>query len=165
MFKKIVLIISLFLSSFLRAEIIEIDQIDDIRPYIVENGLYLFNIDETLIGSPFSLGSSAWRGWVKSKIPNCPADFVLYDALTLYIAKHAPYQTVEPSTASLVLDLQNEGHAVFAFTARGRSQWYTTDVKGIDHFTREQLSYAGIDFMNTRIPEELQSLEPTYFYD
>lgn len=165
MLKKMILISSILLTSFLQAEIMEISQIDDIRPYITKNALYLFDIDDTLIDNPFSLGSPPWRNWVKSKLSNYNTHFVLYDALTLFIAKNAPYKTVEPSTADLIVDLQNQGHAVFAFTARGRSQWYTTDIEGVDRFTHEQLHYVGIDFKSTSIPEELQSLEATYFCD
>ncbi len=165
MFKKMILISSVFLTSFLQADIMEITDIDDIRPYVAEDALYLFDIDDTLIDNPFSLGSPPWRSWVKSKLPNYNTNFVLYDALTLFIAKNAPYKTVEPSTANLIADLQNQGHAVFAFTARGRSQWYTTDIEGVDRFTQEQLHHVGIDFKNTMIPEELQSLEAAYFCD
>lgn len=165
MLNKMILISSFFLTSFLQADIMEITQIDDIRPYITKDALYLFDIDDTLIDNPFSLGSPPWRNWVKSKLPNYDINFVLYDALTLFIAKNAPYKTVEPSTANLIADLQNQGHAVFAFTARGRSQWYTTDIEGVDRFTDEQLHHAGIDFKATLIPEELQSLETTYFCD
>lgn len=160
-----ILISSVFLTSFLQADIMEITDIDDIRPYVAEDALYLFDIDDTLIDNPFSLGSPPWRSWVKSKLPNYNTNFVLYDALTLFIAKNAPYKTVEPSTANLIADLQNQGHAVFAFTARGRSQWYTTDIEGVDRFTQEQLHHVGIDFKNTMIPEELQSLEAAYFCD
>lgn len=165
MFRKMILILSLFFSSLLQADILEINQIDDIRPYVTQNGLYLFDIDDTLIDNPFCLGTSPWRQWVKSKLPKYNINFVLYDALTLFIAKNAPYKTVEPSTAHLIADLQNEGHAVFAFTARGRSQWYTTNIEGVDRFTQEQLQHAGIDFRNTQIPEELKSLEATYFWE
>jgi hypothetical protein len=118
MFEKMILISSILFTSLLQAGIVEITQIDDIRPYITKNALYLFDIDDTLIDNPFSLGSPPWRSWVKSKLPNYNTNFVLYDALTLFIAKNAPYKTVEPSTANLIADLQSEGHAVFAFTAR-----------------------------------------------
>lgn len=165
MLKKMILISSIFAASLLQADIMEITEIDAIRPYITENALYLFDIDDTLIDNPFSLGSPPWRSWVKSKIPNYQTNFVLYDALTLFIAKNAPYKTVEPLTANLIADLQNQGHTVFAFTARGRSQWYTTDIEGIDQFTQEQLNHVGIDFKNTQIPEALQSLEAAYFSD
>lgn len=165
MFKKIILVLTIFLTPLLHAEIVEITKIDDIRPYVTENCLCLLDIDDTLIDNPFSLGSPPWRSWVKSKLLNYNTNFVLYDALTLFIAQNAPYKTVEPTTATLVADLQSQGHAVFAFTARGRTQWYTTDLEGVDQFTHAQLHHVGIDFKNTQIPAELQSLEDKYFYD
>lgn len=163
MFKKILTASSLFLTSFVAAEIVEIDQIDEVRPYITENALCLFDVDDTLIDNPSSLGSPPWRQWAKSKIPNLNTEFALYDALTLYIAKNAPYKTVEPTTARLIADLQSQGHAAFAFTARGRSEWYKTEVEGVDQFTHMQLNQVGIDFRKTHIP--WKSLDEPYFYE
>jgi hypothetical protein len=163
MFKKTILIGLICISSCIHAEIIEINQIDEVCPYVTESALCLFDIDDTLIDNPISLGSPPWRAWVKSKISSYKTSFVLYDALTLYIAKSAPYKTVEPDTANLINDLQNASIPVFAFTARGRTQWYTTDIEGVDLFTQLQLKNAGIDFQKTQIPTELKSLEPAYF--
>lgn len=165
MINKAVITSLLFISSLLTAEIIEISNIDDVRSYVTDNGLYLFDVDDTLIDNPLTLGSPPWRAWAKTKVPEYKGDFVLYDALTLFIAKNAPYKTVEPATATLISDLQNEGHAAFAFTARGRSQWYTTDMDGVDRFTQHQLLGAGIDFSNSKVPQELENLEKTYFTD
>ena len=165
MWKKILFVMSLFLCATLHAEIIEIHQIDDIRPYVKDNALYLFDIDDTLIDNPFALGSGPWRNWVKTKLPAMEAQFNVFDALTLYIAKKIPYKAVEPTTPDLIADLQDSGHAVFAFTARGRSQWYTTHVEGLDEFTHKQLGHAGIDFSQTKVPVELIALDPVYLYD
>lgn len=165
MFKRFILFSSIFITQFLHAEIYEITQIEDVRPYITERTLCLFDIDDTLIDNPISLGSPPWRSWIKSKVANSSAPFVMYDALTLYIAKNTPYKAMEPTTAKLILDLQQSGTPVFAFTARGRTQWYTTDIEGVDRFTHEQLNHAGIDFKKTQIPQELLSLESIYFND
>lgn len=165
MFNKLIFISLLAATSFLHADIKEITQLDDIRPYIVKNGLYLFDIDDTLIDNPFSLGAPPWRAWVKPKLPKDATPFVLFDGLSLYIAKHASYKPVEPTTPALIEDLQKGGNAAFAFTARGRSQWYTTDIPGVDEFTEEQLRGAGIDFSKTEVPPELQALEAAYFYN
>jgi FMN phosphatase YigB (HAD superfamily) len=165
MLKKFILTVSIFITSFLQAEIIEISQIDAVRLYVIENALCLFDIDDTLIDNPFSLGSPPWRNWVKSKIPNFSTNFAVYDALTLFIAKNAPYKTVEPSTAHLITELIDQGHAVLAFTSRGRTQWSTTDIEGVDRFTHEQLNHAGIDFKNAKIPEKLKALDDKYFND
>lgn len=165
MIRKLIVSSAVGLSALLQGEIVTTHQIDDILPRITQNTLCLFDIDDTLIDTPYYLGSPPWRSWVKSKLPDCHTDFVLYDALTLYIAQNIPYKAVEPTTVQLITDLQNEGVAAFAFTSRGRSQWYTTDLDGVDRFTHDQLEIAGIDFKKTQVPSELQLLEPTYFDD
>lgn len=165
MLRKLFLALAIAVSSGLHAEIVEITQIDEIRPYATEDSLSLFDIDDTLIDNRFSLGTCAWRNWVKTKLSKYETKFVLYDALTLFIAQAAPYKTVEPTTAALIHDLQIQGHAVFGFTARGRSQWYTTDIEGVDLFTYRQLKQVGIDFKETRAPEGLQRLDSAYFCD
>lgn len=165
MFKKLTLLACMFISTTLQSEIVEIYNIDDIRPYIQKNTLCLFDVDDTLIDNPFSLGSPPWRRWAESKIPNTHKNYVLFDALLLYIAKNAHYKTVEPTTMQLISDLQSDGITTFAFTARGRSQWCSTNIEGVDRFTQKQLNLVGIDFMKTQIPPELQSLESTYFYN
>lgn len=153
-------------TSYGQADILEIDHLDDIRSYITqESDLVLFDIDDTLITNPFSLGNPNWRSWVKSKIPEYNPGFVVYDALTLFIAKNTYYRTVESTTAQLISDLQGSGIPVFAFTSRGRSQWYTTDVKGVDQFTHNQLNHVGINFCLTAIPVELGQLESNFFYN
>lgn len=166
MINKIVMLMCIFISTYTQAEIFEINQIDDIVPYIdQENSLVLFDIDDTLITNPFCLGSPAWRNWLKRTPVKQETDFVFYDAITLYIAKNVDYQTVEPGMETLISDLQRSGIAVFAFTARGRSEWYTTQLEGVDEFTHQQLNHVGIDFKKTAIPAELQDLEPAYFYE
>ena len=54
---------------------------------------------------------------------------------------------------------------VFALTARGRTQWHSTDIAGVDQFTHEQLNRVGIDFSRTVIPAGLERLEAAYFYN
>lgn len=161
---KINLILSILFISSPQAGIVEINNIDEVRPYITQNALFLFDIDDTLITNPLSCGSPLWRSWIKSEItknhPNCS----LYDALTFFIAKNVPCKTVESSTAHLIADLQNGGHVVLAFTARGRFQWYSTKIDELDRFTDEQLKHVGIDFEKTLIPKELSALDPYYFY-
>lgn len=165
MFRKSILFVFVFFSSILHADIVEIERIDEIRPYVVgQHVLCLFDIDDTLIDNPFDLGSPPWRNWVRKTLPQ-HSDFVLFDALTLYIAKHAPYKTVEPNTAALISDLQESGVTAFGFTARGRSEWYTTTLEGVDRFTHDQLTHVGIDFKRTPVPEELKSLKADYFFN
>lgn len=165
MIKRIILCFFVLFSSLLHADIVEIERIDDMRPYVAgKNVLCLFDIDDTLIDNPFDLGSPPWRNWVRKTLPQHP-NFVLFDALTLYIAKNAPYKAVEPSTARLISDLQESGVTAFGFTARGRSEWYTTKLDGVDRFTHRQLEQVGIDLKRTPVPEELKSLSADYFFN
>src|SRR5262249_54980792 len=146
MYKKYLLSLFIFLTSFLHAEIIEIEQIDSMRPFIIKGSFCLFDVDDTQIQNPFSLGRPAWRNWAKPLCISFPTDFVLFDALTLFIAKKAPYQPVEGQIVKLISDLQNEGITTFAFTARGRSEWYSSYIEGVDQFTYKQLKDVGMDF-------------------
>lgn len=165
MFNKIITIIAVFVTSCIHSEIVETYAIDDVRSYIQKDALYLFDIDETLIDNSTALGRSPWRNWIRSNLPKYHIDFELFDALTLYIAQNIPYNTVEPTTAKLISDLQDQKLAVFAFTARGRSEWYKTQIEGIDRFTHDQLKYAGIDFSNTEVPVELESIDRAFFHE
>ena len=132
-YQKFILAILVSLATFLSAEIIEIDRLEKISPYISENAICLLDIDDTLIDNPTSLGTPRWRSWIRPKLTNYRPD--LFDDLTLFIAKKAPYKTVEATTVQFVADLQNRGVTVLAFTARGRTEWYTTDIEGLDLFT------------------------------
>lgn len=162
MLKQIIFLV--FISLHLQAKIIEINEINDIRSHITENTLIFFDIDDTLISAPLSLGCSQWRIWARQKLSTQSRDLELFDRLLFYIAKHIPYQAVESSTSSLIADLHHAGHTVLGLTARGRSYWYQTKIEEIDRFTHKQLCDVGIDFANTRIPKGLQSLDPAYFY-
>lgn len=159
------LLVFCLLISNLAGSIIEISEIDTVRNSVKQDALYLFDIDDTLIDNPSGLGSIPWRAWFRSKGLQSDTSFTLFDALTYYIAKHIPYKAVEPTTAKLIADLQFQGIAVLEFTARGRTQWYTTVLDHVDRFTHAQLKNAGIDFTKTTIPEGLKNLEPAYFYE
>ena len=155
-------IMSFFVLScvHMQAEIHTISLIEDMRSYVTDQEcLVLFDVDDTLIARPMSLGGIAWRPWARSKLPRGNTDFILFDALTLSIAKKAPYIPVERAIPGLISDLQQEGVAVLALTSRGRAQWYTTNVAGIDALTIQQLNHVGMDFTRTAIPRQLKELE------
>src|ERR1700722_3669398 len=118
MHREFFLILLLF-SPLLHAKILEISQIAEIHPYLDQKVLLLFDVDDTLITNPFSLGQPAWRNWAKPKLKKQQPGFAVFDALTLYIAKKAPYKLVEEALPKLIADLQAQGVAVFGFTARG----------------------------------------------
>lgn len=163
MLNKIILVIFVFCTTLIRADIFEIERINEIRSVITKDALVLIDVDDTLITNKSQLGSPAWRKWMKPELPKKLTSFALYDALTLYIAKNIPYKPVEPETVQLIEGLQNEGILVFAFTARGRSEWYTTKIEGVDQFTRKQLISAKIDFTKTLLPESTGLSASPYF--
>lgn len=154
----------LLLTYSLQAEIVEIYHMDDIRTYITnQNDLVLFDVDDTLITNQTSLGAPAWRSWIKPKVKKYDLNFPIYDALTFYVAKSIDYQATEPGIPALIFDLQQKDVVTFAFTSRGRGEWYTTNLEGVDEFTHQQLNRVGIDFNKTKVPEKLISLENLYF--
>lgn len=163
MFKKFFLIV-LFLNA-LQAEIFEIDNIDDIRPYATDSsGLVLLDIDDTLIAPPFVLGRSGWRVWAKDLLSDIDASFNVYESLALYIAVKVPYIAVDEAAIKLVADLQAREIPTFAFTARGRTFWYNIHLVGMDRFTEQQLHQAGYDLSKSRIPHGLRFPE-AFFYN
>lgn len=162
MFKQILLI--LLWVSALKAEIFEIDNIDDIRPYAADpSGLVLLDIDDTLIAPPFVLGRSGWRVWAKDALTDLAAPFDVYEALTLYIAVRAPYVPIEEAAVKLVADLQARNVPTFAFTARGRTYWYHIHLLGIDRFSEQQLHQAGYDFRKSHPPKGLNIPEESFY--
>ena len=165
-------IIALILNiGLLSAEIIEIQKIDEILPQIEStNTLILFDMDDTLTDSTISLGSGAWRKYIRQKIADYETEhgnpwggIDLHDQLTLYVARKVAVQPVETQLPQVIADLQNKGIPVFVFTARGKNKWYSTDVEGINSLTEQQLTTAGFNFGLTVVPPELQAMNTSYF--
>lgn len=158
------------ISIALSAEIIEVTDIVDIVPYAQENSLVLFDIDDTLIDYSISLGTGPWRKYLRKKIEEnkdryAQHEYPVIDLVTYYILNRVPVKPVEESIPNLIHELQNQCIPAFAFTARGRTEWYTTQIENIDFLTKEQLMSIGIDFETTVIPFELQGLDPACFMD
>lgn len=152
---------SLISCATLSALIIETHNIQDITPYIGQRSLILFNIAEVITDSTVSLGSSPWRKYIKSQTRNYGDDLQnrVHDTLTLMIAQKIQHRPVEAITPTLIDSLQKQGIAVAALTSRGRSEWYTTEVPGIDDLTEQMLKSMGIDFSLSKLPF-LSSIDP-----
>lgn len=147
------------LATQLTATIIEIDQINQVEALVNKDAFVLFNVTEVLIDSPISLGSQGWRKYVRTKAPE------VHDKLSLYVASHVPNKTVEPTTAQLVTNLQQQGIIVSAITGRGREEWYHTQMMGIDLFTEGQLKNVNIDLISSQPPlsmAHIQALAPHF---
>lgn len=151
---KIILILltALTLTSALPAEIIKTTQIEDILPAIEQDTLVFFNIAEVLMDNETSLGSAKWRRFVREHTPS------MHDKVTFYVASNLPFKTPEPQTAPMIRSLQEKGVAVMAFTSRGRHEWYSTQMEGIDTATEQWLGTLGIDFTQSRLPEAFVKL-------
>lgn len=136
--------------GFLHAEIIEIDQMADILPAIEPDSLVLFDMDDTLTDSTISLGSGAWRKWLRQTDPDH------HDELTYFVAQKVPVKPVEEGIPAIVEDLQEREVHVYVLTARGLSTWYSSAIPDIDQLTNRQLLSAGLDFRKSRLPRRFR---------
>jgi uncharacterized protein DUF2608 len=150
-------------TTYLSADISRTTDIEAILPSIEEDTLMLFNIAEVLTDTPTSLGSSAWRKYIRKRVTS-----EQHDWLTHYIFKHLPHKAVDEKTVVIIQQLQEQGIPVFAFTSRGRHEWYASQIPDIDLLTENVLKSIGFDFRNTRIPQALVALSdlfPSYYHD
>lgn len=169
MFKKIIFSLATLLSLpyALNAKIVETTEIKDILEEIDEDTLVLFDMDDTLTDSSITLGTGAWRQYVRAKIasdydtkaPGNPHDIMAHAA-----AQKIPVRPVEPDIVPLIEDLQERRIAVFCLTKRGYSTWYSTPIDGIGQMSVNQLKSVRIDFTKTTVPEQFQQIDPTVFY-
>lgn len=146
-----------FLASSLSAQIIKTSNIQDIREEIVDNTLVLFNIAEVLMDTETSLGTQAWRKFIRVRL-----DSKIHDELSLFVFENIPPKSPESSIPELISELQSQGLITFAFTSRGRNEWYTSQIPNVDLITEKLLLQIGIDFSKTQLNKELLLL-PSLF--
>lgn len=124
----------------LTAEIIQTNEISDILQYAKPSTLIIFDLDNTLMEPVQTLGSDQWfnnqikyyegKGYSKKEaLDNALKEWTAIQNIT-------KVKTVQPHTASVVEQLQNEGYTVIGLTARGL---------GLSHRTVEQLNTLAID--------------------
>lgn len=151
----------LCLTGSLNAQIIKITNIDEIREEIADDTLVLFNIAEVLMDTETSLGTQAWRKFIRTRL-----DSKLHDELSLFVFENVPPKSPEPAIPDLISELQSRGIIAFAFTSRGRNEWYASQIPGIDQITEKLLLKIGIDFSLTQLNWELALLpllfDPVY---
>lgn len=159
--KKLIALVltSFFLTSNVNAVIIKTTNIDEAREEITDDTLVLFNIAEVLMDTETSLGTQAWRKFIRTRLSS-----KLHDELTLFVFENVPPKSPETSIPELINELQAKGQVTFALTSRGRHEWYSSQIPDIDLITEELLLQIGIDFSQTQLPEEL-SLLPSLFED
>lgn len=150
------IIVSLLFLLNMSGEIIKTAAILDVKSQVEENTLIFFNIAEVLMDTECSLGSQAWRKYIRSRL-----DAKTHDEMTLFVFEKVPPIAPEITTAELVRELQ-ANNPVFAFTSRGRHEWYSSQVDNIDLITEAQLNVIGFDFSKSRLEDALEQL-PTLF--
>lgn len=101
----------------LQAEIIKTSRIEKTVQETPEGALILFNIAEVLMDTEMSLGTQAWRKYIRTRV-----NPQMHDEITLYVFKHVAPKTPEPQTAAIIAQLQKQGFPVLAFTSRGRHE-------------------------------------------
>ncbi|MBS0649893.1 MAG: DUF2608 domain-containing protein [Verrucomicrobia bacterium] len=169
MFKKFFFSFAALLSLpfVLNAKIIETNEIMDILEEIDEDTLVLFDMDDTLTDSSISLGTGAWRQYVRSQIASdydTKAPGNPHDLMAHATAQNIPVKPVEPNLVTLIENLQDKHIAVFCLTGRGYSMWYSTPMEGIGPMSVRQLDSIEIDFTETTVPKSFQSIDPTILY-
>lgn len=132
------------IQAFLAAEIIETNDIHDIKNYIKPETLVIFDIDNTLIEPVQTLGSDQWfYHRLESSIAKGTNK---NDALHKTIAEWSAIQQVtkvkevQPGTKELIAELQNKGYIIMGLTTRGL---------GLSTRTIDQLQSVGIDLAVT----------------
>lgn len=127
--------------------------------------LALFDFDDTLAmtghASAGHLGGLKWRDQLRKcieelkKSEELKSNSLIFEYLTLFIAKTVEVDAVQPETASFIKKLENKGYQVMVFTARGRSgenAWYKLNIGGVDAFTEQQMHNAGIHLTPGDLP-------------
>lgn len=128
----------------------ECHSIETIASEIEADTLVLFDIDKTALITSTQLGSPAWFDHLKIKILQwgLPSEAVV--PLVCKVMQKTPHIAVEEATAPLISKLQEEGHLVFALTARLKEAPWDPH---FDRTTHNHLKSAGIDFEKTQLPD------------
>src|SRR5438045_1618312 len=108
---KIIPCLLVLLAGFcsLNAEIINTQDIQNIRKEITSDTLVLFNIAEVLMDTETTLGTQAWRKFLRAR-----ADPETHDELTFEVFYRIPHKCPDSSTPSLIQELQADGYTTFA---------------------------------------------------
>jgi len=139
-------ITSVFLSPTTHSEVLELGSIQDITPLIDKKTFVAFDIDNTLITTNQSLGSSEWydyqyRQYFEKGISSAKSHKKA-QALWKQINEFSEMSLVETDTAKFVENLQNKGISVIALTARPND---------IYSLTEKQLKIQNINFSITAV--------------
>lgn len=169
-------IVSLFLLLFFKlnaqecASIIQTNDLQTILPVIDEETVVLWDMDDTLTDSTISLGTGAWRQYIRKKIAEYEKVKVarwnganLHDILVFYVALNVPVKPVQPEALSMIETLQKKNIKTFVLTGRGKLKWYSSQIPNADKLTFRQLKQAGYRFDLTSVSPGMKQSE--YFAD
>ena len=136
--KKVFLTILALLSATLNAEaaIQEITTMPQILPYVNEQTLLVFDLDNTVIEPLQTLGSDQWFKSLLANGNTVPQAIALWEQ----VQKVTKVQAVESVTPQIIRHAQEQGLRVMALTAR------PSDLATV---TERQLASVGVDFQKS----------------
>lgn len=155
MFKKaflgvfLVFVICFSTQALLDADIIEIQQMEEIIPEIDADTLVFFDVDNTLLISECMLGSESWWSSTEKILEQTGITFenaASHLVPTMWkIFETVPQIALEKITPELIRNLQDQNQCVFGLTARDLTPPHFAN---FDLLTHHQLRNVLIDFSN-----------------
>jgi hypothetical protein len=117
-------------TGHLYAVIFDSNNIADITPYIEQDTLVIFDLDDTVFRTASILGNDAWFNYqVQQSTKNgLSFDQAVYAILPLYlvIQYFSQLEIVDPKTPAFIAELQNKNIKVMALSARSLGLCETT---------------------------------------
>jgi hypothetical protein len=143
----------------LSAEIITVNDINELRNYASPDTLILVDIDDTLLRPSTQLGSSHWWAHMQNTVGkdiDIRNAFPGFNPLIGWIFHHLTMEPMQSDTAQVIRDLQNQNICVLALTARPKN---ATFCPHYDRVTREDLRSIGVDFTQSKLQGEIDFAE------
>lgn len=121
---------ALLTATCVHAVIFESNNITDILPYVEQDTLVIFDLDDTIFRTPSMLGNDAWFNYqVETKVQQgFSYNQATQETLPLYmiIQYFSQLEIVDPKTPAFIADLQNKNIKVMALSARSIGLMETT---------------------------------------
>lgn len=149
---KLLKVFALFLCTSLAAAeslVFETDKLSDLYPYLEEDVLVIFDIDNTLIEPAQTIGSDQWS-WNRAKelmAKGVPEEDAFDQTNREWRKIHSltKVQTMEADTAHIIRDLQEQGYCLMGLTLRAPQN---------EAMTRRELKDVGINLSHTCVQDE-----------
>lgn len=131
--------------SALHAKIRDIYRMEEILKEIDPHTAVFFDIDETLIITACTLGSTSWWDHCLHKFSKANIDrdkiSIFFQPIIDKIIKEVPVKPVEEETPKIIHGLQRQNILAFGLTARSK-----TALQGMDLITNDHLQSVNINF-------------------